>query len=188
MNNFPINNPNKTYFSGIEINWQTHFWYLPGLLSGLVLDLNYSYIESTTRFPYLEVNLIRYNTDNFPPIPIYETLYKTRESRMLDQPQHLFNARIGWDYKDFSSRLSFRYQGQTVRSLDPVLNITDSFIGDEFRVDFTAKQKITKNLSVILDFSNLTEIIEDAQLKSHNLIASSEFYGFTSQFGIRYEL
>ena len=35
------NNPNPAKYSGFEIEWQTHFWYLPGPLSGLVLNINY---------------------------------------------------------------------------------------------------------------------------------------------------
>ncbi|MDX1701297.1 MAG: TonB-dependent receptor, partial [Melioribacteraceae bacterium] len=187
MSNFPINNPNKAFFSGFEINWQTNLWYLPGLLNGLVLDLNYTWIKSETKFPYLLIEQVGVSP-GFPPVPIYEVSYQTKDSRMLDQPKHIFNARIGWDYKGFSSRLSFRYQGETVRSLDPVLNIQDSFIEDELRIDFTAKQKITENLSFIIDLSNISEVIEDAKLEKNSLIQSSEFYGFTSQFGVRYEL
>jgi len=186
MFNYPINSPTQVNFKGIEINWQTHFWYLPGLLRGLVLDINYSWIHSAAWFPYLLIE-----EDGFDPGPPprvkYTTNYYTKKSRMLDQPNSLFNARIGWDYKNFSSRLSFRFQGETVRSLDPVLNITDSFLDDEFRMDFTAKQKITDRLSIMLDLSNITEFIEDSHLNSHNLLRSSEFYGFTSQLGLRYE-
>ena len=115
----PINNPNKAYFTGFEISWQTNFWYLPGLLSGLVFDLNYSRIWSSTEFPYLDIETV---LDDSGPIPLPREIpvYRTREARMIDQPADLFNARIGWDYRGFSSRLSFRYQGETINSLDPV--------------------------------------------------------------------
>jgi len=121
-------------------------------------------------------------------VPIYETLYKTKESRMLDQPRHLFNARIGWDYKDFSSRLSFRYQGLTVDRLDPVLNIEDSFIDEEFRIDFTATQRVIESVQLILALTNITEVIEDGHLVTENLRRSSEFYGFSAQFSVRFTL
>ena len=44
----PINNPAKAFMRGLEFEWQTHFWYLPGVLSGLVLDLNYGVMSSST--------------------------------------------------------------------------------------------------------------------------------------------
>ena len=37
-----LNNPNLGFIRGIEIDWQTNFWYLPGPLSALVLDVNYT--------------------------------------------------------------------------------------------------------------------------------------------------
>jgi outer membrane receptor protein involved in Fe transport len=48
----PMNNPQKAYIRGIEFSWQTHFWYLPGFLTGLVLDVNLSFIGSNTEYPY----------------------------------------------------------------------------------------------------------------------------------------
>jgi len=48
----PINKSEKAYIRGIEFSWQTHFWYLPGFLTGLVLDLNLSFIGSNTQYPY----------------------------------------------------------------------------------------------------------------------------------------
>ena len=36
----PMNDPQDAYLRGVELSWQTHFWYLPGVLSGLVLDFN----------------------------------------------------------------------------------------------------------------------------------------------------
>ena len=31
----PMNDPSKAYLRGIELSWQTHLWYLPGLLGGI---------------------------------------------------------------------------------------------------------------------------------------------------------
>ena len=41
-----VNNPNPAYYRGIELEWQTHFWYLPSFLQGLVLNVNYTRIFS----------------------------------------------------------------------------------------------------------------------------------------------
>lgn len=186
-NNIPINNPNRAYFTGFEISWQTNFWYLPGLLSGLVLDLNYSRIWSRTEFPFLRIEN-RIDADRPFPIPIEVPIYDTREARLIDQPADLFNARIGWDFKGFSSRLSFRYQGETIGSLDPVNSLLDEVSSDQFRMDFNMKQKITRRLSFTADVANINEFIDDSNFISRDNIMprASEFFGLTAQFGFRY--
>jgi hypothetical protein len=107
---------------------------------------------------------------------------------MLDQPAALFNARIGWDYKGFSTRLSFRYQGETISSLDPVNNLLDARTSDEFRIDFAIKQQITPRLAFSLDIANLNELTEQSNFFAQDFIMprTSEFYGLTAQFGLRY--
>ena len=95
MDDYPINNPNDATFIGFEASWQTNFWYLNGLWRGLVLNLNYTFIRSQTKYPYLEI----WNEfDDAFPIPnrVVHADYKTRDGVMLDQPNSIFNAMIGW--------------------------------------------------------------------------------------------
>ena len=47
-----MNDPADAYLRGIELSWQTHFYYLPGLLSGIVLELNASFMSSNEEYPY----------------------------------------------------------------------------------------------------------------------------------------
>jgi len=187
MNNFPVNNPNLATFTGFELSWQTNFWYLPGLLSGLVLDLNYTFIRSKTEFPYL--NIYTTFTDDFPiPQKITNAEYATREGVMLDQPNSIYNALIGWDYKGFSTRLSFRYQGESLQGLDPISTNKDRFKKAHFRIDFMAKQKITKGLSIQLDIQNMTNALDEHYMSASgaNLPSQIEYYGLTSQLSLRY--
>ncbi|MEN8202535.1 MAG: TonB-dependent receptor [Bacteroidota bacterium] len=183
----PVNNPNTTYFRGLEFSLQTNFWYLPGLLKGFVLDLNYSRIWSTTHYPFIQVGE-EWDYSGVIPIPKRVLSLKHREGRMIDQPKDIYNASIGWDYKGFSSRLSFRYQGETMSVVDPKFDLRDAYTGDLFRMDLSLKQQITDRLSVHADFANMNRHIDDAFLKAagYQLPTNSEYYGYTIQFGIRY--
>lgn len=187
-NNMPVNNPNKSYFKGFEVSWQTNFAYLPGLLSGMVLDLNYSMIWSKTKLPYIDFKTV---TDTTGPFPKPKTIpfYATRNSRMLDQPASLFNARVGWDHRGFSTRLSFQYQGAIITRVDPIKSLLDELTGKQFRMDLTIKQDIVKGLSVSLDVANLTKFVEDRYIyaQDHIMPRSSEYYGSTVQLGFRYK-
>lgn len=186
--NMPVNNPNRAYFRGFEIGLQTHFWYLPGFLSGLVADINFTKIWSETNYPYIGF-VPGIDSSGFFPRPINIPVYKTRTGRMIDQPATIVNVRIGWDYHSFSSRLSFRYQGETNAAIDPLHSLLDRKTDALFRVDLQLKQKIMDNLSITVDLANINKSIDDSHLQAqqHVLPTSSEFYGLTSQFGLRYE-
>ncbi len=51
-----LNNPNLGFIRGIEIDWQTNFWYLPHPLNSLVLDVNYTKSGSNTAYNILTLN------------------------------------------------------------------------------------------------------------------------------------
>ncbi len=193
MKDYPVNNPNKARFRGIEFSWQTNFWYLSNkVLRGFVVNLNFSKIWSETEFPYLEV--VTTYSDDFIPQVTNTPYYRTRNGRMLDQPSTLFNGSIGWDYKGFTSRLSIRYQGETIEAIDPIDNLKDEITSEIFGLDLLLKQQITRGLSVTLSIINLTQYIDDSYYSATysegqiEMPKNSEFYGLSAQLGIRYKL
>ena len=108
---------------------------------------------------------------------------------MLDQPANIFNARIGWDYKGFSTRLSFRYQGSTITRVDPLHSLLDEFNKSLFRIDLNVRQKITQRLAVSLDIANLNNYIDDRVVDALGSIypRRSEYYGVNVVLGVRYD-
>jgi len=184
----PINNPNKSNYYGFELSWQSNFWYLPGMLSGLVLDLNYSMIWSSTELPYVAFEEF-VDSSGFFPITTFKAVYDARESRMLDQPSQIFNARIGWDYKGFSTRLSFRYQASTITKIDPIHSLLDEVNQSMFRMDLNVRQNITQRLSVSLDIANMNNYIDDRIVDAQGQIfpKKSEYYGRNIILGVRYD-
>lgn len=186
--NKPVNNPNKSSYYGFELSWQSNFWYLPGLWSGLVLDLNYSMIWSSTDLPYVAFREA-VDSSGFFPIITTKAVYATKESRMLDQPSQLFNARIGWDYKGFSTRLSFRYQASTITRVDPIHSLLDGENLSMFRMDLNVRQNITPKLAVSLDIANLNNYIDDRVVDAlgQYFPSRSEYYGVNVILGVRYD-
>ncbi len=184
----PINNPERAYFRGIELSWQTHFWYLPGLLKGLVLDVNLSFIDSETHYPYFETVTIGYDSSGFIPKPITGQQYLTRKGEMHDQPKAIFNFILGWDYKGFSSRISYRYQDETLQSLDTKLAVFDRYYASFSLIDLMLRQKINNHFAVYANMTNIGNHIDDyfigAQGGKPALPTSSQYYGFRAQFGV----
>ena len=118
----PMNDPSRAFLRGIEISWQVHLWYLPGVLSGVVLDFNAAYMSSRQYYP------------SFNPVTTGSGLkkttvlvYQTTSGSLQDQPRATYNAILGWDYKGFSSRFSLRYQQQTLTSMDTQFGLRNAF-------------------------------------------------------------
>lgn len=191
VSGMPINNPNPAEYAGFELSWQTNLWYLPGIWSGLVLDLNYTMLWSQTKLPYFDwVEVV--DSSFFFPITKEEAKYAiTDNTRMVDQPNILFNAKVGWDYKGFSSRVSFRYQASTITGQDARYHLTDSYNKNMFRIDLNIKQQITPKLSLSLDGTNLTNYIDDRVINNYvgdrDFAQQEQMYGMGIRLGIRYE-
>ena len=190
--NLPFNNSEKAYIKGLEISWQTNFWYLPGMLKGLVLDINYTILDTKTKYPYFKSVVTGYDESGFFPVPIYAQQYETREGPMQDQPESILNIILGWDYKGFSGRVSYRYQSKTVEGLDSRYSVFDSYYDTFSLVDVMLKQKITKNISCYANLTNIGKHVDDyyfgAQGEHPALPTRSQSYGFRAQVGVKINL
>ncbi|MFZ0454633.1 MAG: TonB-dependent receptor [Ignavibacteriaceae bacterium] len=188
----PMNDPEKAYLRGIEFSWQTHLWYLPGVLSGIVLDLNLSLMSSNQLYPSFE---LKPKTGFLTPDTL---VYQTTSGSLQDQPSAIYNAIIGWDYKGFSSRVSFRYQQKTLTSVDTRFGLQDTYYDNVLLVDVSLKQQIWEGLAVFANASNINNHI-DNYYYSHptyvsatttypagNLPTSGQTYGWIAQFGVSY--
>lgn len=190
--NLPFNNTEKAYVRGVELSWQTNFWYLPGALQGLVLDINYSIISSRTDYPFFKTVQIGVDNSGIFPIPIEAQQYETRSGQLQDQPSSILNIILGWDYKGFSSRISYRFQNKTLQSLDTRYSVFDRFYDTFSIVDVTLRQKINEQFAVYVNFKNINNQIDDyfigAQKDKPALLTQSQSYGFRAQFGVRANL
>jgi hypothetical protein len=187
--NIPINNPEKAFIRGIEFSWQTNFWYLPGMLSGLVLDVNASVMSSRTLYPYfdgkavIKDSVVRASGTTYT----YYQAYRTRAGSVVNMPKATYNVIVGWDYLGFSSRVSFRYQQTTLTSLDSQYSIGDAYYDNALLVDIMLKQKVLDNVSVFANLTNIGSHIDDYYYHTpigKNLPTSSQSYGFNAQFGV----
>jgi TonB-dependent receptor len=188
--NLPFNNPERAQVYGLELSWQTNFWYLPGVLKGLVLDINYTLLKTETKYPFFESVQVGIDDSGFIPLPIYGQEYKTRLGPMEDQPQSILNIILGWDFKGFSGRVSYRYQSNTVEGLDARYSVFDRYYDTFSLIDLMLKQRITKNISCYANFTNIGNHIDDYYFGEQGedkpaLPTNSQFYGFRAQLGVK---
>jgi len=173
-----VNNTYRIDNWGLELDWQTHFWYLPNPLKGLVLNVNYTHIFSRAQYPFVYL----YRASLRSPIQYIDTSYT---DRLLYQPDNLVNISVGYDFKDFSIRASMLYQ-------------TDIFTGPNFwpqlrsstsayrRWDISARQILPwLGLQLYGDISNLDGANDINVIQGGGVPRAEQSYGMTATVGLR---
>lgn len=167
---------------GIELDWQTHFWYLPSFLKGLVLNINYTHINSETRYPYFFTR----RTGTFPFFT-FTTVDTVRTGRLIDQPDDILNLTLGYDIGGFSARLSFLYQDNVFREAHSTFEELDSFTAAYYRWDFTAYQRLPwKNVQLYMNVNNISNRPDRDFSSVLERLSEVNYYGRTAALGVRY--
>ena len=151
-----LNNPNLGFIRGIEIDWQTNFWYLPQPLNSLVLDVNYTKSGSNTAYNILTLNPTQvYDSVRHRFSTVFSTKDTTYVGRLIQQANDVVNIALGVDYKGFSGRISFSMTGNLLNSVGSRPEET-SFTGNYYRWDFALKQDLpVDGLSLQLNGVNI---------------------------------
>ncbi len=186
VDGLPINNKDIVNLWGLELDWQTNFWYLPGLLRGLVLNANYTHIFSESTYPRTETR-VEWVTDawGFPTQKV-TYVYSTYRDRLIDQPDDIVNVAVGYDLKGFSARLSLLYQTDIFKQtafLPEMRTSTD----DYWRWDLSIKQDLPlKGLQLFLNVNNFFATHDKILIRGTGFPSGDEFYGVTADLGLRY--
>ncbi len=177
-----INLDAQTDVEGFELEWQTNFWYLPSFLRGLVFNVNYTHIQSKTEYPFQV--LVRLTPGPFGQSELRDT---TRVGRMPDQPNDIFNATLGYDFKGFSARLSFLYQDNVLGN-PGIRAELDSFTDALYRWDLILYQRLPwRGFQAYLNLNNITDSSDRQFVSVLQKLSSADYYGRTVDIGLRYE-
>lgn len=180
-----INNGNPAKLYGLEVEWQTRFWYLNNFLNGIVLTANYTRTFSSVDYDRTVVEQVFLQE---PPFVTQQEKSTPYNERLVFQPTDIFNLTLGYDYKKLSTRLSFLYQND-IFSNPNFFRLLRGATDDYFRVDFSVNQKLPwKGFEAILNFSNLTSSNERDLLIESGAPTRVQYYGFTLDVGLRYRI
>jgi TonB-dependent receptor len=174
-----VNNPYLINDYGLELDWETHFWYLPGPLSGLVFSANYTHIFSKAQYPY---TLTRVTSR---AIQYVDTSFT---DRLIDQPDDIVNLTLGYDYQGFSVRVAFLYQSNVFAGANfwPQLR---SYTPPYRRWDIAAKQDLPwSGLQLYLDLNNINGANDISIIRGGGVPISEQDYGMTADVGFRWRL
>jgi len=176
-----INNPNRVDVWGIETEWQTHFWYLPDPFNGLVMNVNYTHIFSSAKYPY---NL----TIQSPVYPFPTThVDTTYTDRLIQQPNDIVNLSMGYDYGRFSILASMIYQSQVYNGTN-FYNALRSDKTKYLRWDLSVKQGLpVPGLEAYFDLNDLNSEADIYVIRGSGFPTSESNYGLTADLGVRWK-
>jgi TonB-dependent receptor len=161
---------------GMELDWETHFWYLPGVFSGLVLGVNYTHIFSKAEYPYQVVS------SNGRTVNYIDTSFS---DRLLYQPNNIFNLSLGYDYMAFSARVSLLYDDNifTGPNFWPQLR---SYTAAYRRWDLSLKQGLPWfGVEVFGNLYNINSANDVSIIQKGSVPQSEQDYGMTGNLGLR---
>jgi TonB-dependent receptor len=177
----PVNTDNTKVW-GFEIDLQSHLSFLPGVLKNIVVSANYSRIMSETVYPRFKL----VQPEGFPPKPPIATYFFTKRE-LNGQTDYTANLTIGYDYKDFSARVSGYFQGPYLAYISNLEN-QDQYQKAFSRWDLALKQIATENFTVFINVNNFTNTIEGGYLSFRNLDTGGYLYGISADLGIQVNL
>lgn len=163
---------------GAEINIQTNLDIIPGIpgfLKGVGIYANYTFTAS------------RANT------------FERKNIRLPGQATHTANFALSYDYKKFTARAMFNFNGGVIRALGPdiaVVNGTnqtlpsgslfDTFRADRYQLDVSASYNIGKGFRIYTEFINLTNRPEVEFVGTRNKPSNIEYFDWWNRFGMSF--
>jgi TonB-dependent receptor len=167
---------------GLELSYQQHLSFLPGVLRGLGISANYSYTASREKGLPLRTDsptMIDQAPNTWKISPTYDT--------------KRFSARVGLAY-DQASLFQYMYVSPTlVTGADPSGLGTKGPSGDvftltHFQVDAQASYRVWKGISAVVDGLNLNNEVFGYYQGSTQFVNQREYYKPTYTAGLRYTL
>ncbi|HPT21686.1 MAG TPA: TonB-dependent receptor [Bacteroidales bacterium] len=182
-------NLDNSWVRGLEFEYNTHFNYLPSPFNRFTLGLNFTRLWSETSYlVWNKIEGIVMYKDVRPTMAVDfdKSYFAETKSRMPSQVDYTTNAWLGYEFKGFSGRLSMAYQGTRLTGINTTSNkigyntYTDSYL----RFDATAKQRINKFVSVLLNLNNITNAAEKGYRYRSNYLTYKNIYGFSIDLGL----
>jgi len=169
-------NGGSAYIAGVELDFQQHFTYLPGLLSGLGFSGNYSYAASQAK---------NVNPGN-----------RTDSPALLRQAPNTWNLSPTYDRKRLSARVALGYNGTNIfayqfvdgAALGKKGPLGDQYLYSHFQVDAQGSFYLGKGLTAVASALNLNNAVNGLYNGSPQYVLQREIFHTTYLVGLRWDL
>ena len=168
----PINGPSAEIW-GVELGFSQSFAFLPGMLSGLIVQANYTYTDATGLVP-----------DGSFTSP--ETVDSYREITLPSSAKHTLNGVLGYEKGPVSLRLAGTYRDKYLDELGGSPD-SDRYVDDHFQLDLSAKFRLNDRVQLFYEWIN----INNAKYFAYNTLGGGknlyqyEEYNWTMKLGAR---
>jgi TonB-dependent receptor len=167
---------------GVELSYQQHLTFLPGVLAGIGITANYGYQQSRIK-----------------SIPL-----RNDHPRLIDQPNNTWNLSPTYDTKRFSARAGLTYNGSSVFSYNWISPISAPGAGADpsglgpkgpsgdiwtlphYQADAQASYRFFHGLSVQASVLNINNEVFGYYEGSPQFVNQREFYKPSYDGGVRY--
>lgn len=192
---YPYNTSKPTHVWGFEVEHQANLFFLPGLLSHIILSYNISLVKSETYIASSQTITWRDSLEIFPGTWVPRDNSKIElvelKRKLEGQPELFGNVSLGYDIGGFSGRISVFYQSE-YNSLFSGDSKTDEITNRFTRWDLALKYKLNPMVSFFFNINNLTNIeegtSENNRVQGWKLLNVSQRYDLSADLGFRVEL
>lgn len=149
-----FNSPVTGKVKGFEVAYQQTYDFLPGILSGLGLQANYTYVDSSgVPQPTLDPG------DPSVAAGLVSTVDTSRFG-LQGLSKHNFNITPFYDYKGLSMRASYSWRSQYLLTTRDVITPFDPVFQEDYgQLDASVFYQVTRNLRLGVQGVNLTNSI-----------------------------
>ncbi len=179
------NNQFYSYIQGLEIDWQTNFWYLPYYLNGIVLNLNYTLLETESKRRFFFEK-----SETISVYPFRKTVFidSFQVNNVLGSPDQTFKLSLGYEKAGFSGRVSLYYQARAQSWVTPYKNRNQA-TDELYRWDIQLSQQIIDGLKFYLNMNNIANWPDvSSMMYFPDTRTNIENYGWSIDVGFRYQL
>lgn len=157
-------NGSQAWLRGIEFGINRRFDFLPGFLSGLGINANYTYMQSEMSIPE-----------------------RNDKVRIPRQANHLYNVALFYEKGNFNARLAMNHKGGYIQEHGKSATF-DSYYGDYTSMDFTASYRLNNKVMIYAEMNNLLNEPMIYYLGDANRPLQVEYYGVRGQMGVKINL
>lgn len=165
-------NISKASLSGVELAANRRFDMLPGILRGLGLEANYTFISSDAEAPvYINGQA------------------QTVKMPLQNQSKHLFNTVLYYELNGLTVKLAGNYRGASLETVSSNLP-TDLWVWTDknFTVDLAASYAINKQIRLFAEVQNLTNEPVRMYLGDRSRTKDIEWSAIRVQVGLRWSI
>ncbi|MDO3382933.1 TonB-dependent receptor [Gilvimarinus algae] len=153
---------------GFELSYSQFYDFLPGILSGLGLQMNYTYIDQddlNDKVDGSQVGQIRYDTGGNP---IYDDRANFRAFSNLPLPGYSdenYNIIGMYEYADISARVAYTWRSEFMVTRRDSNEFAPVYQTDYGQLDASIFYNITDNIKVGLEGTNLTNEVTTTEVQ-----------------------